>query len=461
MGRVLTIAQHTVREALRMKVVLAFAGLIVLLVLAMPFAIERGQATVSYTVKTFLTWSLLPLGLLLSFLAIFLGCQSISDEMYHRQIHILATKPIPRWQYVLGKWVGVVQVLTGLLLFGGLMTYAMALYLAAQPPLDALDAEALEKEVLVARGHAALYVPNFRPQADKLYRQRVDEGVYEAGSAVAVRDRSSILAAMEQQFRAVPAGSSRTFEFRGLHLVSRTADNIMQLSYKARGMGYAPDETLQMVWDFGSQTDAEMVRVLRRDVMDRYHVISFPATAVSPDGVLQVQLHNQDFVGRAGKGATIVFEGDEGLEVLYVIGTFEGNLARTLFLIWCRVVLIAAVGVCAATLFSYPVACLVAFTFYILAVSGNYVVDALGFGAPGKGVLGKSQYVIEPLVKAVLWLWPKFSAYDGVEVFADGRNVTLMWDLQALGKLVLLTTTLFLLCACIVFRRRQVAELSV
>ena len=71
----------------------------------------------------------------------------------------------------------------------------------------------------------------------------------------------------------------------------------------------------------------------------------------------------------------------------------------------------------------------------------------------------------KPFVKAMLeimfWLLPKFSKYDGVSTFVEGRNVTLMWDLLAMGKLVLFLSTLILLIACIIFRRRQVAELSV
>ena len=464
MGRILTIAHHTVREAVRMKVVLAFAVLIIALILALPFAIHRPSATVSSTVHTFLTWSLIPVGVVLSFLAIFLGCLSISDEMYHRQIYTVATKPIPRWQYVVGKWVGVVEVLSGLLIFAGLATYGMARILSSAEPVDNIDEFTLNHEVLLARAHSPLVVPDFIGVAERQFQLLKDEGRYTDPSKISPAVlKGQLRRALEQQWRSISPGRVREFEFRNLGLVDRSEGKMMQLRYKAKGLGYAPDETLQMRWVFGNPRDAEQFGPLdRRDVMDRYHVIPFPAHCVSPNGVLKVWVQNIDFVLRDGHpGATISFEAEEGFEVLYKIGSFEGNLIRTLFLIWCRVVLVACIAIFCATFLSYPVACLLTFMFYILSASSKYVTDALGFGGAQDGVFGAAKPYVKAVVEMAFWLMPKFSEYDGVPTFADGRNVSLMWDLQAFGKLVFVLSTLFLMIACIVFRRRQLAELSV
>ncbi len=464
MGRILTIAHHTVREAVRMKVVMAFAVLILALICGLPFGIQRPNATVTATVQTFLTWSLTPLGVILSFLAVFLGCLSISDEMYHRQIYTLVSKPIPRWQYIVGKWLGVVQVLTGLLIFAGLLTYVMARVLASAEPVDRIDKFTLEDEVLTARAHSPLHVPDFTARAERVFAQLKEDGRYADASAAAQRStKLRIISEFNQRWRAITPGEVREFEFRDLGLVDRSSKNAMQLRYKAKGMGYAQDEVLQTVWFFGDPRDADVYGPeKRRDVKDRYHVISFPASCVSPNGRLKVVVQNLDHLRAEGHpGATIAFEAKEGFEVLYKIGSFEGNLARTLFLIWCRVVLIASLAIMSATFLSYPVACLLTFMFYVLSVSGGYVVDALGFGGAQDGVYGVAKPFVKAMLEIMFWLLPKFSKYDGVSTFVEGRNVTLMWDLLAMGKLVLFLSTLILLIACIVFRRRQVAELSV
>ncbi|MCH8880152.1 MAG: ABC transporter permease subunit [Planctomycetes bacterium] len=463
MGRILTIAHHTVREAVRMKVVMAFAVLILALICGLPFGLQRPNATVTATVQTFLTWSLTPLGVILSFLAVFLGCLSISDEMYHRQIYTLVSKPIPRWQYIVGKWLGVVQVLTGLLIFAGLLTYVMARVLASAEPVDEIDKFTLEHEVLTARAHSPLHIPDYTALAERVFAQLKADGRYSESSPAAQRAiKARIIGEYTQRWRNLALEEVREFEFRDLGLVERSSENSMQLRYKAKGLSYTQDETLQMVWVFGDPRNADVYGpVLRRDVMDRYHVISFPASCVSPNGVLKVRVQNADRRADGRSGATIAFEAVEGFEVFYKIGSFEGNLARTLFLIWCRVVLIASLAIMSATFLSYPVACLLTFMFYVLSVSGGYVVDALGFGGAQDGVYGVAKPFVKAMLEIMFWLLPKFSKYDGVSTFVEGRNVTLMWDLLAMGKLVLFLSTLILLIACIIFRRRQVAELSV
>ncbi len=425
MGRILTIAHHTVREAVRMKVVMAFAVLILALICGLPFGIQRPNATVTATVQTFLTWSLTPLGVILSFLAVFMGCLSISDEMYHRQIYTLASKPIPRWQYIVGKWLGVVQVLTGLLVFAGLLTYAMARFLASAEPVDKIDKFTLEHEVLTARAHSPLHIPDYTAFAEQVFAQLKEEGRYTESSPAAQRAiKGRIIGEYTQRWRNLALEEVREFEFRNLGLVDRARENSMQLRYKAKGHSYAQDETLQMVWVFGDPRNADVYGpVLRRDVMDRYHVIPFPASCVSPNGVLKVRVQNADRRADGRSGATISFEAEEGFEVLYKIGSFEGNLARTLFLIWCRVVLIASLAILSATFLSYPVACLLAFMFYVLSVSGGYVVDALGFGGAQDGVYGAAKPFVKAMLEMVFWLLPKFSKYDGVPTFVEGRNV--------------------------------------
>jgi len=325
-----------------------------------------------------------------------------------------------------------------------------------------VDAYSLENEVLAARAHSSLYVPDFTADAERFYQQMVEDGRYAPDARVqASKVKSQLVTGMKQRWRAVSPRENRTFEFRTLQAVDRSPDNTLQLRYKAKGLGYAQDETLQMAWQFGNPRDAEVFSVFRRDVMDRHHVIPFPAACVSSDGTLRVRVQNVEHDRPDHQGATISFEANEGFQVLYEVGTFHGNLMRTLFLMWCRIALLAGAAVLAATLVSYPVACLAVFAFYVLSVSGAYVKDALGFGGSASGLFGSAKPAVKSVLNAVFWLMPDFSRYDGIPNFVDGRNVTLMWDLTALGKLVLFLTTLLLMIACLIFRRRQVAELSI
>ncbi|MCH7839731.1 MAG: hypothetical protein IID38_05795, partial [Planctomycetes bacterium] len=58
-------------------------------------------------------------------------------------------------------------------------------------------------------------------------------------------------------------------------------------------------------------------------------------------------------------------------------------------------------------------------------------------------------------------LIPDFARYDAVESFINGRNVSLVWVLQAVAELAVLKTVIVLGLAILLFYRREVAEVSV
>jgi ABC-type transport system involved in multi-copper enzyme maturation permease subunit len=586
-----------------MKVVLTFGTMIVLLVGALPVAIYREGGQVSSMVQTFLSWSLMPIGMLLSFLAIFLSALSISDEMANHHVFMLFSKPVAKWRYVLGKWVGVVYVLTMLLAFTGVLVYVMAYFLSgwhsdgvrtgsagffvgflcaqiaaisarmwrqrdsaamglqvvvviaglslfgfflwvvfggngvglspedaiAQAAgrlvehiavlqigmwavmllqiahlarvwtwaerfgwfqrvfavvalagmvlgiyvsamsvflrehrvIDSVDLLVLDNEVLTARATARLQMPDITRQVEVLYKRGLEDGRYRDMTAPREAEvKGELHKGLSAMFYRVATGQTRVFEFSGINVNLIDRSGYMYLKYKARGEGYASDEALISQWYFGASPQLAWTTepMLRKDVMDRYQTVVFRASSIGEDGRLFAIVHNREDLRQQHPGAGFKFE---SLEVLYEIGTFGGNLARTLFLVWCRIALIASVGVFAATIVSYPVACLIAFFYYSFAVVSEYVIKALGFGAPGEGALGKAQFVIEPMLNAIFFMMPKFSKYDGVEQFVDGINVSLMWDIQGFVWLTCMLSGPFLLVACLAFRRRQVAELSI
>ena len=105
MSNIWTIARHMIAEGIRMKLALVFLALIGLVVVGLPFSIT-GDSSLTGSVQSFLAYSLHATGVLLGLLTIFLS-RSMADELVGHQIFLVMTKPVPRWQYVLGKWVGI------------------------------------------------------------------------------------------------------------------------------------------------------------------------------------------------------------------------------------------------------------------------------------------------------------------------------------------------------------------
>ena len=165
-------------------------------------------------------------------------------------------------------------------------------------------------------------------------------------------------------------------------------------------------------------------------------------------------------------GNVIEFKRSNPVEVLFIVGSFEWNLVRLSILMFCKLMFLGAVAVLAATAFSFPVACLASFTVYVLAGTRQFITDALDFASEDNVDMFSSVkeffvQLVTQLYNMVHWLIPDFARYDAVETVLNGRNVSLVWVLQAVADLAVFKTVLVLGLAILLFYRREVAEVSV
>ncbi len=457
---ILAVARQTLAEALRMKIAAFF---IVLMLLGFWAATStKGDGTVSGQVQSFLAYSITTLAILLSLLTVFLA-RSLSDELVHRQILMLMAKPLARWQYVAGKWLGIVALNGAILsLVGTGIFLTVTLYLAKQPPSDPIDAERLTKQVLIARHASPLRVPDFSRQARQTFNANLEEGRYdEVENLDAQKEIENLKKMIGARWAVVPPLSYRDFEFDNV-LCDRSPDSRIQIHYKAEADRYPPDEVLRSLWRAGDPSKgAAEYDFPRRDVGDRFHAIGVPADAVAPDRTFQVRFMNfNPFEGEPQFDSLFVFQGPQAVEVLFEVGTFGGNLIRLLLLVEFKLMFLAAASLMFATVFSFPVATLCSLTVYVLAASRSFIAESFDM-LDDEGVAGFFGWSFSFLLKGLYLIVPNFSAYNVTDLLVDGRNITLVWVAHGLLWLVGVSTSLALLMGCILFQRREVAEVSV
>ena len=451
-----------------MRIAAFFISLLALLVFGLPF-VTRGDGTVSGAVQSFMTYSLTAVSFLLALLTLFMS-RSLSDELVFRQILILMAKPLPRWQFILGKWVGIVGFNLALLTVSGVGIYGMVRYLAAfQPPRDELDGQRLRGEVLTARHHAGFQVPRelFRRIANQEFERRKEEGLYADAAGLDPEKAIAELQRMvEIAWRNIAPGEFRRFEFSNV-LCDRDPDKTLQIHYKCLASNYPPDEIIRTSWQIGNPEKVRPEVMRRRDIHDRYHTFSVRADTVAPDGTLDIFLANTnpylgdpEYPDETDPSYVVRVDESAGIEVLFAAGSFEGNLLRVLLLILFKLMFLAALGLAAASVFSFPVASLVSLTVYVLAAARRFIADALGY-LGDDGAVKVFQTVFGLALRGVLFVIPDFPAYDAVDVFVDGRNVTLMWVLDGFGVLAVVQTGILLMLACLLFHRREVSEVSI
>ena len=164
MNRILTIAQLTLHEAARRRILVAslMCGLAFLVLYAIGFHfiehnLERrgGPAMVErHLILNFFTLAgLYAVNFLTVMSAVLLPVDTISGEVESGVMQTVASKPIHRFEIVLGKWLAYVLVVSGylLLLAGGVLAVARLLGGFTPPnPLLGLPLMMLEAVVLVS-----------------------------------------------------------------------------------------------------------------------------------------------------------------------------------------------------------------------------------------------------------------------------------------------------------------------
>ncbi len=103
--RIGLVAWHVFKESVRDRVLYGIAAFAVLLVSA---SLLIGQTTAGADVKIIKDFGLATIELAGVLMAIFVGVGLVSREIDRRSIFGLLAKPLPRWEFIVGKYAGLV-----------------------------------------------------------------------------------------------------------------------------------------------------------------------------------------------------------------------------------------------------------------------------------------------------------------------------------------------------------------
>jgi hypothetical protein len=215
------IARHTLSHCLRMKIAGAFV-LMLLAILAVLPLILQGDGTLAGRIRTLLAYGMGVTGFLLSVVTLLLSAGVITSDVRGKAVFTVATKPLSRWNYVVGRWLGVVMFVAILLTTSAVAIYAFAQHLRTGSALNPSDRRAVETEVFTARRQVRPQPIDIDTLTDRKRRQLRDEGRYqEAMNAFIAKtggDEHKAQALLEEQIRSEVAGAAQSVEPGGVFL---------------------------------------------------------------------------------------------------------------------------------------------------------------------------------------------------------------------------------------------------
>jgi hypothetical protein len=456
MQRIIAIAWLTWKAALRFKLFLVIAVLLILAVVGLPLVIKDDGTAQGFT-QIILTYTLSAITALLGLSTLWLSCGTLARDIEECQIQVVATKPIARWQIWIGKWIGIISLNAALLAISGACVYGLLQWRATKLPVA--EQKTLHEQVLVARGSAR--PENADAQIDAGTEQVLQERL--KNTPVTPADLPEVRREIREQVKAelevVPPGyTSRPWQI-GLGFAKNfLRDQPLQLRVKFNAANKSASGTFLAAWQVG---DPNSQKIWQSEPMslapDTFHEFEIPPNLFDDKGVLTIVFANPN-------NTTLSFPIEDGMEVLYPEGGFALNFARGLGIIFCWMALLAALGLAAASFLSFHVATFFSMAMLLVVLSSGTLVEAVASGSVGagdaeKGIAGHSMadVVLIPLFKGILAVVNLTKNVSPIDLLSTGRAIS--WGQLGLvfGQVVLLLGGFVAIIGIILFNRRELA----
>jgi hypothetical protein len=451
MGSIWAVATNTIRQAVRMKVALVFMVLLFVLLPALGFS-ATGDETLKGRLQTFVSYGLSLMSFLLCLLTIIISIYSITSDIEHRQIYTVITKPIRRFQFLLGKLLGVIVLDTILVSIFAAVIYVVTIYMPRFVNASEQELTEANNQFLTAR--AALTVPEV--DVTKEVRERYEQ-LKKLDQLPPDYTQDQIIAELTKQaqlaHRAAGVGDVLVWEFDNIKPLAEG----MFIRFKYDVSPNPPDSQVYGRWlagdsqyiKYGEPVKTPIYDQVHKHVARTFHEIEFPAAVVPESGRLAIAFMNVPL-----NATTVIFPPD-GLEVLYKADSFTANFVRAVLLILFRLIFLACLGVLASSFLSFPVAILFCLVLFLTASFSGFVVESFDYLSANIGA------VYSYTLKWVIRLLPEFDKFNPTEFMVPAR--LLSWSVLArcAAVIVCLKAFLILILGLVIFSYREIAKITV
>lgn len=460
MRRIWAVTRQTFIEILRLRRTAFFLLALMAVILGVPLVVIGG--TPKDRVQTFLVYSMGLAGALLSLLTILAGCKIICEEQARRYIFAPLTKPVPRWQYVIGRWAGLVLFQAVMVIIVGLGVYGTAQVLRSQVT-EPGQRRQLDNQVFAARTRQ---VPgSFAEDVEKLsalmMRQREQNEQLKGLSQEQIDAawNNARLAAREKLENVAPLNRTG-WRFTDLP-APVDKDALVEFHFTCRTGKVAAGRGLEGVFIFTHDPNAaDPGAYYRHDATfptDMDATVFVPASMIGSDGRMYVEFFNVKPGDPAGTfQAVLMFSPDE-LYIIYPIARFEPNFARLLLLVLILQIFLASTTLMAGTWLSFPVASLVCLTIYGMGFMQHFLAEATQIRYKAGFWVHLGHYIYGGLQLVM----PNFDLVNTSTVLVDGLVIPWAQVVVAFVAFVGVWTTLSLVIAALVFTWRELASVIV
>jgi len=352
--RLLALAVLAWRSAWRSRLLLTLIGLLALGLAGLPRTLA-GDGTLAGRLKVLIHYNLGLSAMLLAAATVWTAAGAISLEVQGRQMNLVAVKPVPMWQVWLGKWLGITALNLALLAAAGAVTFGYVERARRDPRVPAAQRRLAQEQILTARRQVR---PRPEPIAQTVaarWRQWLAQGSLPPGVSPAEALAQLRIQALNERAIVPPEGRRQwVFDPPRRGWTAALQGPIMARA-RCRASALEP-LPVKGTWSVAGPDGAVRTGELPMEQgLGARYGLTLPRSAFAAAEPVTLRFAN----GPRAVSGTAVFDWDEPVELLLPEGGFAGNLARALLIVALLLSLLAALGLTAGALFSFPVAAFV------------------------------------------------------------------------------------------------------
>jgi hypothetical protein len=457
MRSIWAVAVNTLKQALRLKIAAVFIVLLLVLLPVMGLKMT-GDGTLKGRMQAFVSYGLSLTTLLLALLTIFTAAYTLTSDVKDKQVYTVLTKPIRRFQFVLGKLLGVIVLDAALLTLFSVIIYSITISLPKFLHADEEQIAQVKNEFFTARASLTPVEPDISEELDQAYNKLKQTGEVPAGvdeNPITRRNyRSELARRIGLRKRAAVVGEELLWEFNNV----KPQDPNLFIRFKYDVAVNPQDLSIYSKWvigdvrqlRLGTPIETSVYSLERKDLIRTFREFAVPADAVARDGYLALAFLNVPL-----NDTVVIFPLEDGLELLYKADTFTANFIRAALLIFVRLVFLAALAVFAGSFLSFPVAILLCLSVFTMANMSGYIGES--YHVVGAQPSGLYSYLLKPLIMFL----PEFDQVSPSKFLVPAR----LFSWSSLGWLSFTTVCLkalpLAIMSLLIFTYREIAKVIV
>lgn len=452
MSALWAIAGKMIQEAIRRKTLLLILIFVLLLIPVLPL-ILRHDGTLKGQLQLILNYSISLAVFLLACQSVFLAISSFTGELKSRQFFLIDSKPVARWKFFMGKFLGLAVInFLSILLFAFFIS--LALYFAF------IEGEKSEQKKIREE-----FFRSVRGISPDIPYKRVEEAV-EAEYKKLIRERrlpdnqtprvikENLRSMIIEQAHVIPFSYTQTWIFKDIPIsLKEDPKTQLRLRFKLFTSRTTATSDCQTSWIIGSRG------LLRRKNFvqpGEFHELAVGVEHLGDDGTLVVTFQNQH-----KEAGIFYFPPQDGIEILYPESSFWVNYGKSMILLFAVLQFLVTMSLFFSTFLSFPIAIFASGYFLLMGMMANLVLHLVSSGSK---ILARefAKSAWEVFAHKILLLFfqmlPNFSRYIAIENLASGRIIE--WTTMGEGILILLSQGCILaFLGCYLFRHKEVGNI--